>query len=227
MATNPAKLEPERTRRRSQCAVRSDQRQRSALRSQPRSPLRPALAKGATSASTATSSAQAAGSGPCRAACCGRRVEGTGKGPARPVEDVLRGQRRSSIIGPLLLIAVGVVFFLIHSGRVSSFGVLQLVQPLLAAAAGRHRRAAPGGVGDRSRPAARRRASHAIQRGWRRGLHHRLPGPHRPGVACGRTLARGPQRLRLSSGRSGTAMWTTCSGRSTRKICRRWCMRSC
>ncbi len=32
-----------------------------------------------------------------------------------------RGQRRSSIIGPLLLIAVGVVFFLIHSGRVSSF----------------------------------------------------------------------------------------------------------
>ena len=32
-----------------------------------------------------------------------------------------RGQRRPSIIGPLLLIAVGVVFFLIHSGRVSSF----------------------------------------------------------------------------------------------------------
>ena len=30
------------------------------------------------------------------------------------------GQRRSSVIGPLLLIAVGVVFFLIHSGRVSS-----------------------------------------------------------------------------------------------------------
>jgi DUF4097 and DUF4098 domain-containing protein YvlB len=32
-----------------------------------------------------------------------------------------RGQRRSSVIGPLLLIAVGVVFFLIHSGRVSTF----------------------------------------------------------------------------------------------------------
>lgn len=32
-----------------------------------------------------------------------------------------RGQRRSSIIGPLLLIAIGVVFFLIHSGRVSPF----------------------------------------------------------------------------------------------------------
>ena len=33
-----------------------------------------------------------------------------------------RGQQRTSIIGPLLLIAIGVVFFLIHSGRISPFG---------------------------------------------------------------------------------------------------------
>ena len=33
-----------------------------------------------------------------------------------------RGQRRTSLIGPLLLIAVGVVFFLIHTGRISPFG---------------------------------------------------------------------------------------------------------
>ena len=32
-----------------------------------------------------------------------------------------QGQRRSSIIGPLLLITVGVVFFLIHAGRISTF----------------------------------------------------------------------------------------------------------
>ncbi len=32
-----------------------------------------------------------------------------------------RGQRRASFIGPLLLIAIGVTFFLIHSGRVSAF----------------------------------------------------------------------------------------------------------
>lgn len=32
-----------------------------------------------------------------------------------------QGQRRSSIIGPLLLIAVGVVFYLVHTGRVEAF----------------------------------------------------------------------------------------------------------
>jgi DUF4097 and DUF4098 domain-containing protein YvlB len=32
------------------------------------------------------------------------------------------GQRRTSIVGPLLLIAVGLVFFLIHVGRISSVG---------------------------------------------------------------------------------------------------------
>ncbi|MGI4757176.1 MAG: DUF4097 family beta strand repeat-containing protein [Janthinobacterium lividum] len=32
-----------------------------------------------------------------------------------------RGQRRTSLIGPLLLIAVGVVFFLIHTGRIAPF----------------------------------------------------------------------------------------------------------
>lgn len=32
-----------------------------------------------------------------------------------------RAQRRTSLIGPLLLIAVGVVFFLLHTGRISTF----------------------------------------------------------------------------------------------------------
>ena len=32
------------------------------------------------------------------------------------------GQRRTSIVGPLLLISVGLIFFLIHSGRVSAVG---------------------------------------------------------------------------------------------------------
>ncbi len=32
-----------------------------------------------------------------------------------------RGQRRTSLIGPILLIAVGIVFFLIHTGRISPF----------------------------------------------------------------------------------------------------------
>ena len=45
-----------------------------------------------------------------------------------------RGQRRSSIIGPLLLIALGVIFFLIHTGRipvVSFFGWYAHWWPLL------------------------------------------------------------------------------------------------
>jgi DUF4097 and DUF4098 domain-containing protein YvlB len=32
-----------------------------------------------------------------------------------------RGQRQTSIVGPLLLIAVGVIFFLIHTGKISGF----------------------------------------------------------------------------------------------------------
>jgi DUF4097 and DUF4098 domain-containing protein YvlB len=33
-----------------------------------------------------------------------------------------RGQRRSSIVGPLLLITIGVVFFMVHTGRISPMG---------------------------------------------------------------------------------------------------------
>ncbi len=35
-----------------------------------------------------------------------------------------RGQRRTSMVGPLLLIAIGVVFFLIHTGKLSGFAFL-------------------------------------------------------------------------------------------------------
>ncbi len=33
-----------------------------------------------------------------------------------------RGQRRTSLVGPLLLIALGTIFFLIHTGKISAFG---------------------------------------------------------------------------------------------------------
>ena len=62
----------------------------------------------------------------------------------------MRGMRRGSVLGPILLIAIGVVFLLIQTGRLDHDQLLGLVRTLVAAAAGGRRPGGAGGVGARS-----------------------------------------------------------------------------
>ena len=71
---------------------------------------------------------------------------------ATPTATRYRAMRRGSIVGPLLMVAVGIVFLLVQTGHLRSFSLLGLVRTLVAAAAGRRRRRPARRVGLRPQP---------------------------------------------------------------------------
>ena len=84
-----------------------------------------------------------------------------------------RGQRRTSLVGPLLLIVIGVVFFLVHTGRIAMFAFFTWYAhwwPLLLIVIGVLRLAE--WAYDRSRQSADARFSSSAwtrRSGWRAG----------------------------------------------------------
>ena len=86
------------------------------------------------------------------------RAQRDAAGAQLPIRAQMRGMRRGSVLSPILLIAIGVVFLLIRPDVwITSF--LGLVRTLVASAAGGGRRGVAGRVGLRPGPHARSPAS--------------------------------------------------------------------